>query len=259
MSFPPQGPQPPYGQPPYGQPPYGQPPPHWPPSQGQPWQGQAWHGQAGAPPPYGQPPQWSPARPPIRPKKSGLAIAIVAVIAVVGISFVGFMGYEIVKVAGEGQDRVASSASDFSYVCENDRISNSAEYGKPYNVVAFFKGLGIVDEIWLPVAADKWTTSDQFSEINVVACLDRKKGSEVKSASCVDDDDGDHVTVDYYSVEYEVTFREAKTGTVIKSGGTVPGTAGSCPFIATYDRGSRKMYARPDEDAVQAKLGAFAG
>lgn len=248
MSFPPQGP------PPYGQPPYGQQPPHWRPPQGQQWQG---HG--GAPPPYGQPPQWSPARPPIRPKKSGIAIAIVAVIAVVGIAFVGFMGYMVIKVSGEGQDRVAHSASDFSYVCDNDRISNSAEYGKPYNVVAFFKGLGIVDENWLPVAADKWTTSDEFSEINVVACLDRKKGSEVKSTSCVDDDDGDKVTVDYYSVEYEVTFREAKTGKVIKDGGTVSGTAESCPMLATYDRGSRKMYARPDEDAVQAALDAFAG
>ncbi|CRZ13606.1 hypothetical protein BN2156_00443 [Mycolicibacterium neworleansense] len=182
-----------------------------------------------------------------------------AVVAVVGLSLVGFMGYAIYQVSGEGQDRTAHSASDFSGVCDNDRITNAADYGKPYNVVAFFKGLGIVDEIWLPVASDKWTTSDEYSEINVVACLDRKKGSEVKVTSCVDDDDGDHVKVDYYSVEYEVTFREAKTGKVIKSGGTVTGTADSCPYVATYDRRSRKMYARPDDDAVRAAVDAFAG
>lgn len=169
------------------------------------------------------------------------------------------MGYEIYKVGAEGQDRTAQSASDFSTVCENDRITNAADYGKPYNVAAFFTGLGIVDETWLPVASDKWTTSDDYTQINVVACLDRKKGSEVKATSCVDDDDGNRVTVDYYSVEYEVTFREAKTGKVIKSGETVTGTADSCPFLASYDRRSRKMYARPDDDAVQAALAGFAG
>lgn len=167
------------------------------------------------------------------------------------------MGYLVIKVGGEGHDRVAKSASDFSRVCDNDRISNAAEYGKPYHAVAYFKGLGIVDEIWL--SASDSAMSDEFSEINVVACLDRKRGSEVKSRSCVDDDGGNHVTVDYYSVEYEITFREAKTGTVIRSGETVTGTAGSCPALATYDRGSRKMYARPDNHAVQAKLDAFAG
>ncbi len=126
--------------------------------------------------------------------------------------------------------------------------------------MAFFKGLGIVDEIWLPVAADKWTTSDQFSEINVVACLDRKKGSEVKSASCVDDDDGNHVTVDYYSVEYEVTFREAKTGNVITSGGTVPGTAGTLRlYRSTTNAGHEKMYAEARRRCGAGRVGRVRG
>lgn len=169
------------------------------------------------------------------------------------------MGYGIFKVAGEGQDRTAYSASSFSAVCENDWIGSAAEYGKPYNIAAFYKGLGIVDETWLPVASNKWATSDEFSKINVVACLERKKGSEAKSMSCVDDDDGNHVTVDYYSVDYEVTFREAKTGKVIGNAGTVTGTADRCPFLASYDRRSRKMYARPDDEAVAAKVAGFAG
>lgn len=173
------------------------------------------------------------------------------------ILFVGFIGYEIYRADAEGQDRTAYSASDFSDACDNDHITNAAEYREPYNVVAFFKGLGLVDEIWLSVADDKWATSGDFTEINVVACLERKRGSEAKVTSCVDDDD--HTTVNYYSVEYEITFREAKTGKVIMDGGTVPGTAGSCPVLGSYDKRSRKMYARPDEDAVQAKLDAFAG
>ncbi|MEX3654137.1 MAG: hypothetical protein WBB05_10635 [Mycolicibacterium fortuitum] len=236
MSLPPQGP-PPHGSPwPYGQPPYGQQPPHWPPA---------------------QPHQWPGGAAPIPPKKSRLGIAIVAVIAVVGISIIGFMGYMVVKVSGEGQDRIAQSASDFSQVCDNDRISNAAEYGKPYDAVAYYKGLGLVDEIWL--SASDSAMSDDFSKINVVACLDRKRGSEVKSLSCVDEDGGDRVTVDYYSVEYEITFREAKSGKVIRSGETVSGTAERCTQLISYERGSRKAYARPDKDAVQAKLDAFAG
>ncbi|MGV0780425.1 hypothetical protein [Mycolicibacterium sp. XJ775] len=254
MSLPPQGPSP-QGPPPYGQ------PPHWPPPQPPQWPGApGGSGQFGQPygqPSYGQPQQWPQAGPPMPPKKSRLGIVIVAVIAVVSISFVGFMGYMVVKVSGEGQDRVAQSASDFSQVCDNDHITNAAEYAKPYNAVAYFKGLGLIDEIWL--SASDSAMSDDFSKINVVACLERKRGSEVKSVQCVDDDDGNKIKVDYYSVEYEITFREARTGKVIKSGETVPGTADRCTQLISYERGSRKAYARPDNDAVQAKLDAFAG
>ena len=180
-------------------------------------------------------------------------------VVVLSVSVLALVGYGLFKVSGEGKDRVARSASDFSDACDNDRITNAADYGKPYNVVAFFKGLGITEDVWLSVADDKGTASDEFSEINVVACLERQRGSEVKVTSCVDDGDGKRTTVDYYSVEYEVTFREAKTGTVIKSGEAVPGTAESCPILGSYDRRSRKMYARPDEDAVRASLDTFAG
>ncbi|MFV8174462.1 hypothetical protein [Mycolicibacterium peregrinum] len=249
MSYPPQGP------PPYG--PYGQQPPHWPPPQPPQWPGASGGSGPLGQPSYGQPQQWPQAGPPMPPKKSRLGIVIVAVIAVVSISFVGFMGYMVVKVSGEGQDRIAQSASDFSQACDNDHITNAAEYTKPYTAVAYFKGLGLIDEIWL--SASDSALSDEFSKINVVACLERKRGSEVKSVQCVDDGDGNNIKVDYYSVEYEITFREAKTGKVIRSGGTVPGTAGSCPLMATYDRGSKKMYARPDADAVAAKLAEFNG
>lgn len=193
------------------------------------------------------------------PKKSRLGIVIVAVIAVVSISFVGFMGYMVVKVSGEGQDRVAQSASDFSQVCDNDHISNAAEYGKPYNIAAFYRGLGFMGETWLSVPSNEWATSAEYSKINAVACLDRTTGTEAKSIPCVFDDDGSRITVDYYSAEYTIELREAKTGKVIQDLGTVAGSADKCPFIASYERRSKKMYAPPDGDAVQAKLDAFAG
>ncbi|WP_454790919.1 hypothetical protein [Mycolicibacterium lutetiense] len=254
MSFPPQGP------PPQGSPsPYGQQPPHWPPPQPQQWPGVSGGPGPYGQPSYGQPPNWSPVGPPLQPKKSGLGKVIVGVVVVLSISVLAVVGYGIFKVAGEGQDRTAYSASSFSDVCENDWISTAPEYGKPYNIAAFYKGLGIMDETWLPVPSNQWATSDQFSKINVVACLERQKGSEAKSTSCVDDDDGNHITVDYYSAEYRIELREAKTGKVIRDLGTVSGTADSCPFIASYDRRARKMYASPDGDAVAAKLAEFTG
>ncbi|WP_166902192.1 hypothetical protein [Mycobacterium sp. DL440] len=244
MSLPPQGP-PPYGQPSYGQ----QQPPNWPRPQPQQW--------AGAP--FGQPPHWPQTGPSIPPKKSRLGIAIVAVIVVIGISIVGFMSYMVIKVGGEGQDRTAYSASSFSDVCDKDWISTAPEYGKPYNIAAFYKGLGIMGEAWLSVPSNKWATSNEYSKINVVACLDRKTGTEAKSIPCVFDDDGNRITVDYYSAEYTIELREAKTGKVIQDLGTVSGTADSCPFIASYERRSKTMYAAPDGDAVAAKLAEFTG
>ncbi|WP_081284326.1 MULTISPECIES: hypothetical protein [Mycolicibacterium] len=246
MSLPPQGP-PPHGSPwPYGQPPYGQQPP----------QAQSWQG---SPSPYGQPQQWQQAGPPIQPKKSGLGKAIVIVVVGLSVGVMALIGYALIKVSGEGQDRQADSPSAFAQVCDKDWISTAPEYGKPYNIAAFYKGLGFMGETWLPVPSNEWATSNNFSKINVVACLDRKTGSEAKSIPCVFDDDGSRITVDYYSAEYTIELREAKTGKVIKDLGTVSGTADSCPFIASYERRSKKMYAAPDGDAVAAKLAEFAG
>lgn len=184
---------------------------------------------------------------------------IVGVVVVLSVSVLAVVGYGLFKVAGEGQDRTAYSASSFSDVCENDWISTAPEYGKPYNVAAFYKGLGMMGETWLSVPSNEWATSNEYSKINVVACLDRKTGTEAKSIPCVFDDDGSRITVDYYSAEYTIELREAKTGKVIQDLGTVSGTADSCPFIASFERRSKKMFAAPDGDAVQAKLDAFAG
>lgn len=246
MSLPPQGPPPPYGPPPYGPPPpYGQQPPYGP-----------QHPQWPPPSPYGQPWQWAQAGPP--PKKSGTPKLLIAIV-VIAVLAVAFMAYGVFSVASEGKVRTAHSASDFSTVCEGDSLSNAADYREPYNIAAFYEGLGIVDTAWLPVEDNEWARSDDYSAINVVACLERKLGSDVKSTTCEGDDGGDTVTIDYYSVEYEIEFREAKTGKVIKSGDTVSGTAGDCPFLASYDKNSRKMYATPDADAVAATLRDFAG
>lgn len=184
-----------------------------------------------------------------------MLIAIVA-IALVAVAFVA---YAFFSVALGGEATTAHSARDFSAVCENDSVTNAADYHKPYNIAAFYEGLGIVETAWLPVEGNKWAQSETFSEINVVACLERKIGSEVKTTTCEDNDDGNTITIGYYSVEYDIEFREAKTGKVIKSMGPVSGTAGDCPFLATYDRNSRKMYAEPDSAAVAAKLAEFAG
>ena len=244
MSMPPQGPPPPYGQ-----------PPNWPPPQPQPWQ----------PSPYGQPPypgqpqypgqlpQWQPPAP--RRKMSGAVKVLIGGVVIGVVAVLGLIGFGFSKVADEGQERTATVASDFSHVCENDRIANAADYATPYQVAAFYQGLGITGPTWLSAPTDRSAKIDDITKINVVACLAQKKGSAVKSATCHDD----NTPVDYYSVDYTVELREAKTGKTIKNLGTVPGTADSCPFIATYDSKSNKMYADPDQEPLAAMLAQFTG
>ncbi|WKG01527.1 hypothetical protein [Mycolicibacterium sp. HK-90] len=250
MSLPPPGP------PPYGPPPYGQQPPPWPPPYPQQWPGAG--GPVG-PPPYGQPPHWSPAGPPLRPRKSGLGIAIVAVLAVIGVLVVGVVGFTYFKVATEGETVTAHSVSSFSEVCENGAVTNAAAYGPPYKIAAFYYNFGFAGPTWSSAPVSNWTSgSEEFTEINVVACLDRKDGTEVKVATCEDDEGGANITVEFYSVDYEITYRQAKTGEVIRRD-TVGSTGDRCPIMGTYNKKTRKMYAGPDMDALEAKLQAFAG
>lgn len=162
--------------------------------------------------------------------------------------------------------RVANSetaeyVSDFSVVCEKGSVSNAADYGKPYRIAAFHTGNqdDDWDEITLDHRASYWADRHALSSINVVACLTRKTGSEVKSGTCVYQSAGKDVSVDHYAVEYEIELHQAKTGDAIESLGTVRGPANFCPFIASFDRGSPKIYAAPDDAALEAKLEKFVG
>ncbi|WP_231639503.1 hypothetical protein [Mycobacterium sp. Marseille-P9652] len=227
------------------------------------------------PPQYLQ--QWPPPYPPPpAPRKTNVALIVVltlaAIIVLIPVALVGF--FVIRDIAHDGLDgrggtTKATSLSSFDVVCDRGSISNAAAYAKPYKIVAFAP-----DERPSPmsqVSRDHWTevaldpkaeyraNPDDFQATNVVACLTHKPGTEAKSLTCdFHTDAGEHVTVDYYAVKYDVELRESRTGKHIAQLAAVDGPAASCPFLLWVKKREPKMYAEPDAAAVNAELAEFA-
>jgi hypothetical protein len=229
------------------------------------------------PPQYAQ--RWPAPYPPPTPgpRKTNVVLIVVlalaAIVVLVPVALVGF--FVIQDIAREGLDgrggiKKASSLSDFDVVCDRGSISNAAPYGKPYKVAAFapneppnMPNLASSPDHWRELAldsrADYRASPDDFQSTNVVACLTHKPGTEVKSLTCnFETDAGEHVTVDYYSVQYNIELREARTGKHVEQLGAVDGPATSCPFLVWVNKRDRKMYAKSDPAAVNARLAEFA-
>ncbi|WAC90668.1 hypothetical protein [Mycobacterium sp. Aquia_213] len=241
-------------------------PQQWPPPQ-PPQYPQQW-----PPPPYPPPGPY----PPPAPRKTNrvliIVLALAATVALIPAAIVGF--FVIRDIARDGLDgrggtRKASSLSEFDVVCDRGSISNAAAYAKPYQIAAFTPDdrpspMSQVSkdhwsELTLDSRADYRVSPGDFQSVNVVACLTHKAGTEVKSRTCdFKTDDGDHVTVDYYAVQYDIELREARTGKHIEQLGAVDGPAASCPFLIWVNKRDRKVYAEPDHAAVDAKLAEFA-
>jgi hypothetical protein len=229
------------------------------------------------PPPYPAPySPYPPPYPPPAPRKTNrvliLVLSVVAIVVLVPVAVIGF--YVIQGIARDGLDgrggaRKAQSLSDFDVVCDRGSISNAATYGKPYKIAAFAPDVRpspmsqVSSDHWTEVTldsrADYRVSPENFGSVNVVACLTKKAGTEVKSRTCdFKTDAGENVTVDYYAVQYDIELREAKTGKGIEGLGTVDGSAARCPFLLWVNKRDRKMYAEPDHAAVDAKLAEFA-
>ncbi|WP_235616650.1 hypothetical protein [Mycobacterium montefiorense] len=226
------------------------------------------------PPPYPPPgpyPPYSPA-----PRKTNrvliVVLALAATVVLVPVALVGlFVIRDIVHdgLDGRGGAKKATSLSDFDVVCDGGSITNAAAYGKPYKIAAFapydepnpMREMTNArwSEVMLDSRADYRANPGDFLSTNVVACLTRKPGTEVKSLTCsLRTDTGEHVTVDYYAVQYNIELREARTGKHIAQLGTVDGPAVSCPFLVWVNKRDPKTYAGPDTAAVDAKLAEFA-
>ncbi|ORA36272.1 hypothetical protein BST13_12030 [Mycobacterium aquaticum] len=204
------------------------------------------------------------------PKKSRAFTVFLAIAGALGLLLVA--GFVVSAVNSEpkrgpaGDDQRAANAktakyeSDFETVCGNGSVSNAAAYAKPYKIIAFSQGdrPDSWDSVTLTAPVGYRSSADSLSSINAVACLSRKAGTEVKSMTCEFDSGGDTVKADYYAVEYDIDLYEAKTGKSITSLGSVKGPATSCPFLATFSKSSPKVYASPDDAAVDAKLAEFA-
>jgi hypothetical protein len=254
VSYPP--PYPP-SQPP--QPP--QQPPQWPPSQPPP--PQQW------PPPSYPPPPYPPA-----PRKTNRALIVVlsiaAVVLLIPAAIIGFYVIKGLARDGRGETRKASSITDFNAVCDGGSITNAAAYGKPYKIAAFapydepdpMREMTKLHwhELTLDLRSDYRASPNDFQSTNVVACLTRKAGTEEMSRTCnFKTDTDEHVAVDYYSVQYDLELREARTGKRIEQLGSVGSSAAGCPIFVWFNKRERKIYADPDGKAVDAKLAEFAG
>lgn len=228
------------------------------------------------PPQY--PRQWPPPYPPPAPpprKTNVVLIVVLTVAALVVLIPAAVVGFFVIRdVARDGLDgrggiKKATTLSAFDVVCDRGSISNAATYGKPYKIVAFGPDerpnpmSQVTSDHWSQLAldprADYHVSPDDFQSANVVACLTRKPGTEVKALTCnFQTDAGEHVTVDYYAVQYDIELREARTGKHIEQLGPVDGPAASCPFLLWVKKRDPKMYAEPDAAAVDAKLAEFA-
>lgn len=167
------------------------------------------------------------------------------------------------KAAKEGASDnnvvTAQSESDFSVVCEGGTVKNAAEAATPYKITTFYN-----NEI-----RDKWTQQsvgygesyypdyEKPAEIGVVACLDAKSGSEAKATTCEFTSDGEALTLDYYSLQYQLTYYAAKTGEKVGVNDSVAAPATTCPFSAFIKDGESRLFADPDDATVEELHKAF--
>lgn len=149
----------------------------------------------------------------------------------------------------------AMSHRDFGAVCGGFTVQNAAPYTKKSTAL-------IVTFSQSPRTKDSWSyedvgygktytrTNGDFTRINTVACLHEILDTKVFSKVCDYEQDGEHVSVRYYSIRYKLSYYEAKTGKRIADAGTVEAPAGACPSFIDYDQQSLTAYATPENDAI---------
>lgn len=155
--------------------------------------------------------------------------------------------------------RTASAVAEFNTVCDVGSITNAAEFDKPYRIAAFYQASS--DRAWTPITLDASSTyaTNEASSVNVIACLSEVEGSAAKSIVCEFRSGGQAIAVDYYSLDYDLTIHEAKSGKRIDSLGKIRGTTGDdCPTEVSFSPENPKIYAAPNGPEVNAALAKFA-
>lgn len=149
--------------------------------------------------------------------------------------------------------KTASSLADYSALCNRTTISNSAGFGaKPHKAI-FFQSSAVSEDDYtqsvLSFADKTWeATTKDLASIQLVGCL--KRTNPVKAKQCSFTSSGKQVNINYYSVTYQLSVFEAKTGKSRVSG-TISGTADKCPSSVLYNPSDPKVFANPDSKAVE--------
>lgn len=219
---------------------------------------------------------------PAEPKKSkaGLIIAIVSVVLILLVG--GVLGTLVLLRSMSSNSRTNSPSdsggsstkldpkanavtakylSDFEVVCDGGSVTNAAAATKPYKIVSFSSRTPQNDR-WssMSLGFDQpyYVDSKAVDSVSVVACLKMAEGSTTKSKTCEFESGGNKVNIDFYATQYDLTYYEAKTGKALAKGEPINGPATTCPFFTSYDKNDPKIYADPDENAVELVHAKFA-
>jgi hypothetical protein len=162
--------------------------------------------------------------------------------------------------ATPGEKVEAKTLDDYKAACSTGgMVTNATAYGgaSPHPIVVFEKGsddkfaqslVSFKDTTWSAVASK--VTGGQL-----VACIARKAGSEVKLKDCPITDSVTKVTADvaFHSSKYTVDVYEALTGKKVTSFEN-SSIATTCPTNAVYNKADPKIYAVFDQVALEASL-----
>lgn len=158
--------------------------------------------------------------------------------------------------AASGSEQPASlfSSLDLEPVCRGIGIEAAAAYaaGDGPNLVTALQGVDPSYDSSVSILVDGWEPEfGAYETTELVACLNRTSATPVELCEGYEDEDsGLAWGVQTHSAEYEVTLREAKTGTVVDST-TMSAEAGSCPMFSTYFEGEPNPvldYATPNDE-----------
>jgi len=156
----------------------------------------------------------------------------------------------------------AASHRDFGAVCGGFTVKNAAAYTKkPSALVVTFSQSPRTTDSWsyedVGYGKTYTKTGGDFTKINTVACLHEILDTKVFSKSCDYQQDGEKVSVRYYSIRYKLSYYEAKTGERIADGGHIEAPAGDCPSFLAYDEQSLAAYAVPENEAIDIAHSEF--
>lgn len=175
---------------------------------------------------------------------------------------------EAAKLAASQRDRpqnrvvTATSHRDFGAVCGGFTVKNAAAYTKKSEtIIVTFSQSPRVDGSWsyedVGYGKTYTLTDGDFTKISTVACLHEIRNTKVFSKLCSYDEDGQQVSVQYFSIHYKLSYYEAKTGKRIADAGVVEAPAGDCPSFVAYDQQSMTAYATPDSDVMDVSHSNF--
>ena len=136
------------------------------------------------------------------------------------------------------------SSGELDVVCKGKGLSTAAAYtgASPHRIKLYTPSLqpGAYISSSLYFKDQTWQ-SDYKNEAatQLVGCFSRSSNQKIKTCEF------EGKSIDLYSVTYQLTIYEAKTGKKLATK-TVKSTDTACPYFATYDKNDPKIYAEPD-------------